>query len=128
MPSSRWTLAMSWLTAGSFVGCSLPGPAAAEEVVAACDAAGRVADETGDFARGGESPTPVADTVLGALDDHDGVREAIEELNRRLRGLDEGIPRGPERNHEVDPVDRALGDAEHACNEAGYDDWILPRE
>lgn len=123
MASNRSALLTAGLMTVGLMGCTTP----AEEVVVACDAAGAIADGVADFARGGEPPTPVADTVLQAVDGHDGVRGTIEELNLRVRGIDEDAVQGRDRSREVRSVERALADAEDACNEAGYDVWLLPR-
>lgn len=124
----RWALMTSWLIVGNLIGCSQLRPGPAEEVVAACDAAARASEETQDFAYGGDPPVPVADSVLGVLEEDGPLRDAVEELNRGVRGIDGAAAPGRERNNEIGPVDRALRAAETACTEAGYDIWLLPRQ
>lgn len=123
VPIRRQLLLYCCLSFGVLSGCSgAPGA-----VVAICDEAAVVADGMAEFSRGAEPPTPIPDAMLEGLEANSGLREAMEEVNRRVGNLDEDATRGPERDPDVGEMDRALAAAERACHEAGYDVHILPR-
>lgn len=84
-----------------------------------------VATQSQAWARGGETPRPVDDTLTAELDEQSDLADAVGFTNLLLR--DARAADGLLMVEAVPQIDRALADAKQACAEFGYE-MLLPRE